>query len=1323
MNKKRYIPLVLVGAIVLSLFAAFTAFGADDIRFVVAGDIDGSNTGTLIDPTPDDLEFGQQGGEFGIYIKDEDANAPVRRVLVPSDGMRPSGAAYPIPNYAADGTAPVGDVSADMATVDITAHSSTIRVRTGELAISDYVMIGDYTVRRVTEIADSTAPTSSAVTGDDVPTGAADDPVVWALTVPLTEAHFNDDPTNDADNDGTTTNDTGDPFFTLGTVDFTHRAGWLLNIKSDGNLPAGLTLASNDATPQTLASDANNTALTSEAGYVAATTVVPEDTGDTVMISAAVDAALTAVTSPQEITLTLTYFDDSTGTTTGTLEEGEATDVKTLVVHLLMPDTVLVTLDRPFAEDGDDTNNEDQPIYKLLDTVTDYSGWADSFSHYAMGKAVGGDDTASPVTLLYPIADSGLSRTTGEYAELKSGSRSGRVRTEDVRIVSVTPADATADPPPTVSDVTNEDTVAFANLSDAGDIDGYLLYWSVEPNEISATVSSQGYADGTTVALRETQHNSGFFALRMMADMAGDDVEPDTSVTVPSFPVNPRDVVTVESSGTSGSLVIETSAPSFTGLSPAHNTTGSEDRPVITAQVTDSDAGLKKENIDIFFLIDEVGQNPKGVVVNPHDDGDTDAISGGYEITGRLSGDDAPTKDATISWWLVATDNAGNVGYSDQKPTDSTDGSLDPCTETSASAGTTPAEMTTFMNRLAGKGCQPYVVRVDNTNPKLLRAETGRNWNSALQTGDSKDKTEYRVNKANKTSVLVVFDEHLDATTVSSDDFEVNGSTPADTSVYNVTVRDDVPTGTKPADLADDADAAARTAYEAELKAYNDTFDGNPDIAGDSVQDVEMKRGYVFLRLSADLDADAEPKVELTGEVLDLAGNEQDSGVDNDALDRIAPTLTVTIDEGSRPVTMDKVNLTITSDENIGTPKVTFRNVMQKTVDDKTTKTVGASIPGTATFVSATEYTAVVSAGNSDDGLYTIHVEATDAAGGNMGMTGDMTDKVDVTEDTKAILFEHDENIGKPDVDPDMPGIQNTFETDDMNGYIRIDFSAEANEYDMQMMDDERVGDDLDTHHGVTIVSAMLNDEDITASLQSNSAGNVFLYRAPAGLAVGEHMLEVIAMDAAGNKHAVAEEATIEIVERKPFSLKLNPGWNLVSIPGEPADPDINVVIPADRTDITSVLAYDPTVPGLWLSASRGADGMFSGTLKNITATRGYWIETNTFTALPVMIPKQSPGQARVLPTIPVAKGWNMVPILDVDGNFKLEDGNDARDDTDKLPIMSMEGDMTRGYLDGLEGVRAYTFNTITNRWQLVDEVQIGKGYWVYVSKSGIIVP
>ena len=57
----------------------------------------------------------------------------------------------------------------------------------------------------------------------------------------------------------------------------------------------------------------------------------------------------------------------------------------------------------------------------------------------------------------------------------------------------------------------------------------------------------------------------------------------------------------------------------------------------------------------------------------------------------------------------------------------------------------------------------------------------------------------------------------------------------------------------------------------------------------------------------------------------------------------------------------------------------------------------------------------------------------------------------------------------------------------------------------------------------MTIVSATLDDMDITNDVQPNQAGNVFLYRA-SGLTLGEHTLSVTAMDEAGNtKPSVAE--------------------------------------------------------------------------------------------------------------------------------------------------------------------------------------------------------
>ena len=1333
MNKKRYIPLVAIGALILSLIVVFPAFGAGEASFIDPGAINNDNDGSLKDSTPDEQTYGRQGGPIGLYLDDDSLDVPVRRVLIPEL-----------------------DASESLGMTAIKVHSDEIMADADTLTVNDYVMVGEENVRKVTKVVEPTA----------VPAATSSN---WYIEVPA--AGLTADDINRADATDT-------EFISFPNVEFTgfddnETVSFDVSISA---VPADAAVTLPIAGSIPLTGGAGSTVLTAPADATDAA-----DADGNVEVSAGTASALAALTADATYTVTI----EVSSTRAADADPGPSDDQsKTLTIHVFSPAKDTITLDRPFAR-----NDMGLTVYEIDSAeILDDSDWDDDYGMYAKAIVIESDTTDDDVSL----ARTGVYRYRGDHLVAPSnigddgrldGTESGRVSSNDALVLTLLWADQDTedtDTTPTwgtaavdldtgtdgnqqhgIDDVDDEDVYFTFDAADTDQPDplvvgsstiSYLLAWFEEPNDTGSTVTvrSQAYQTATTLVMIETEEDSGKFALQIQAvpfgtpttnlndDDPTNDDDPEKVITMrykkamvdatddgtatgnslPKFPVNERDTVTLNSSDSRATLTIETTPPTFTGLSPSHNFAGSETRPTVSAQVTDGDSGLDEKKINVLFWVDEVGNSPVPEMVNPEDDADVDKISGGFEISARLGDSDSdidvvPDNDADIYWWVMATDEAGNVGFSDQAPTD--DDGPDPCMAQRLGEVDHPTQ-----TQLEDAGCQPYIIKLDSTNPKLIRAETGRHWNSALRTGESKDKTEYRVTKADASSVLVIFDEHLDATSINANDFEVNGATPEDASPYNVKVRD-------PAN--DDVTDYAK---------YDAGLDSVPDAPG-------AKLGYVFLRLSSDLKANAEPKVQLVGEVLDLAGNEQDTGTISEAADRIAPTLEVTIDEGSRPVTKDKVNLTITSDENIGSPTVEFVQVFS--YDDKA-KVTDDSDKGTGTvkFVSATEYTAVVSAGNAADGLYSVHVSATDAAGGNVGMTGDMAGPVDASSDTKAVLFEHDEGIGDPDVDPDEKGIQDDFETDDMNGYIRIDFSAEEYEYDKgpttititvpaptnddpdatEEVEVER--DDLDTHHGVTIVSATLNGDDIADALQSNDAGNVFLYRAPDGLEIGEHKLEIIAEDAAGNRHTAAKTTTITITERKPFSLKLNPGWNLVSIPGEPADPDINVVIPADRTDITSVLAYDPTVPGLWLSASRGADGMFSGTLKNITATRGYWVETNTFAALKVMIPKQSPGQARVLPTIPVAKGWNMVPILDVDGDFNLHDETITGLSKDMLPTMITDAnrDMypgVRGYLDGLEGLRAYTFNTITNRWDLVEKVQVGKGYWVYVSKAGIIVP
>src|SRR5690606_23381704 len=127
---------------------------------------------------------------------------------------------------------------------------------------------------------------------------------------------------------------------------------------------------------------------------------------------------------------------------------------------------------------------------------------------------------------------------------------------------------------------------------------------------------------------------------------------------------------------------------------------------------------------------------------------------------------------------------------------------------------------------------------------------------------------------------------------------------------------------------------------------------------------------------------------------------------------------------------------------------------------------------------------------------------------------------------------------------------------------------------------------------------------------------------------------------AAGNEFE--DEFDFEVVERTEYEIEMFPGWNLISLPGAPVNPDINAVLPVGHP-ASSVLAY---VNGEWRVATRGANGTWEGTLTQIDGTSAYWVQTGAFTPLETLVVEPLPSDTPT--TIPVRAGWNMVPVIDV---------------------------------------------------------------------------
>jgi hypothetical protein len=255
--------------------------------------------------------------------------------------------------------------------------------------------------------------------------------------------------------------------------------------------------------------------------------------------------------------------------------------------------------------------------------------------------------------------------------------------------------------------------------------------------------------------------------------------------------------------------------------------------------------------------------------------------------------------------------------------------------------------------------------------------------------------------------------------------------------------------------------------------------------------------------------------------------------------------------------------------------------------------------------------------------------------------------------------------------------------------------------------DNEYPGDGFKT---VTLTKAELTKpDDTTEDLLTSfkTLDSIEYLWAATDLALGEYTLEISGSDAASNAGLEDISSTFKIVERAPYEVALRPGWNLVSLPGAPADTAVNSVI--TNTDVDVVITYDPAVAGGWSTAVREAGGALAGTLTNIDGRLGLWVHTTTFEPIEVDIPGISAGTTALPTSFSLVAGWNLVSVatLNIDTSTPID---------------------VDSYFSGLSWSRAYGFNSTTNKFQGIlpdsdDTVSVGKGYWIFLKASGTLVP
>ncbi len=817
--------------------------------------------------------------------------------------------------------------------------------------------------------------------------------------------------------------------------------------------------------------------------------------------------------------------------------------------------------------------------------------------------------------------------------------------------------------------------------------------------------------------------------------------------------VDEEDTLTIEFGGQSTiseTVSIENEAPEFGDFTPEHEASIDDEEVEYSFTVTDALSGLPE---------------PEDLPDTDGDDEYTSVVAlvssqQCHNVESGTAADDLPDGTALV---VTLHDDAsiycppGSSRYnliSDANDFDSIDDGFDVLTE--IDFGGEGTHYVTFIACDAAGNCVAYdpdenesdeallEITVDTTAPKIYEARTGVAWDAS---GDEYDD--------NRKFLQVVFEDasDLNEETIEADDFVVEGHTIARVLWY---------------DTPDDFE----------------TDETQNRFAGKVNSNYRNIARTVFIELEDELEPDETPDVSVVPNgIEDEAANEQDDD-EIEAEDWIAPKFTV--ENLASPLETpqsqelagedDKVVFTVSSDERLSATRptitVTYVNAPAGCVNtngvDGERGHIRSSDSGKEAYADCAESGDIaddtissvvkkdttnqwtVTVNKPDEtGYYNIHISGTDRSPqANLGSEGVKPGSIvtnfferdgDVNADD-AHFFEADLNLPKPRVVISGVDAGETDPAVEVKSplFIEIDFSSP---FLPDCAPGKKRGDNTDDCTAETSEYAEDNFDKVTITLleldgieldpveraKSTDGGETFLVSlTDAEISIGEHELKIEAVDMAGNELDDTLEIDFEVEERDAFTRRLNPGWNLVSLPGEPLDNSISAVFGTEM-EVRTIYTYDPVVPGGWQVAVRETlESEWQGDLTAISSKRGYWILGDAIQDLEVIIPRLAGGASGTgtplpPPSVPVYAGWNLIPVLDITGNaLDTDHALGARDYLQSLD-------------DGLDLARVLGFDTITNQWHTVlapegdgpedGDLQIGSAYWIFLRASGTLVP
>ena len=765
---------------------------------------------------------------------------------------------------------------------------------------------------------------------------------------------------------------------------------------------------------------------------------------------------------------------------------------------------------------------------------------------------------------------------------------------------------------------------------------------------------------------------------------------------------------------TSDTATIDAEDPSISGLSPSGGTVTDDSSPVVSFTVIDDGAGF------------DTG-NPQGhITLTVESQGRTCEIPDNRVTATRLSRTEMELlfRNQGGSW----AQGAGGLAC--------TDGVLNVDTESDPQTNNHGTAFTITVTAEDGAGNMKTAtakVTIDTKAPTMVDRDlaTGTGWAGGKETAD-------------RASIKVVFNESLDPDTVDASDFSVENPDVSieDVIVGGVNVEDgeaaeqqlnelvflvlsaDLPSDARPRVELDGSvtDVAGNELKSDAVSRINDGIEPGVTVDAFPAQ-LLAKDGESAISLSADEN--------LSGNVGDLSPDCTCLGITGGGGDGVSKgdvalptpsTGTYTFKQSTFSSTGIYGVLVQASDSSgnetrVGATKVTDEAVTATDVSGGELElTPNGEVDATTTIARFTVTVGLAKwpladagFGGSLDSAVSVKgadstvVEEVDWERGEVTLQVTYDDKTETIADDDELLATYSYVAAEQTIEVDTAAPTVTFEptgdSQDSTPFIRVHFD-----------DDEYAGD---THTTVTVSSATLRDADGNewvlvddeVNLLSSSDWKSYSYLPDSSLALGEYTIEVTGEDEAGN--SVTDDGTFKIVARPPVSITLNLGWNLMSLPAEPADSAIDAVI--NVAEVSQVLTYDPTVEGGWLAAVR-VNGAFEGGLTNIDATRSYLVYTTSVDPLKVDIPGLAQGSQEFPPAIQLHKGWNMVPASSLNPDFPARDVD--------------------SYLSGVKWSRGYYYDSDGRLTGFIpgdnddDELVVkGRGFIIYVTETSTLVP